>query len=263
MKTMYLITFLFLLFFSCKKYDGATSAYSQSINKEVVTQRSEGLDNPCDKILTSIVKSSTASAVKSFEDLQVRGTEISSEKITIELYVKTDVSENPSVKKISDRTVGWLIYFPGTAELKDITEDTENPLTLSFDKKIVSKHDVRKYCNLFESDINKNQINPTEQVNCYRAKNEPYSFIDVCEFDQSKDLNYLHNQISKKFDQDDLLKTLPKKDTTYSTTSTPKIAYIISKGVVKIAVNSEGGESEYKIYHKNNKAIIEAHKVID
>ncbi len=85
----------------------------------------------------------------------VKTESLTKEKITIELYVTNDVSEDPSVRKLVDQTVGWLEFFPSTYMLQDITNDIETPENLTYDKSILKNLDIIKLCFFTNEDIKK------------------------------------------------------------------------------------------------------------
>lgn len=213
----------------------------------------------CEELITSLVRSSNVAALKNFKNVQIRIDNITTEKIIVELFVSIDISEDPSIKRIAENPVGWIEFFPGTKKLHDITTDPDNPVLLEYNSTVLENADLFLLCGFksksIDSDIN--------EVKCYRVENGNYSFKDICEYNKTKDFNFIHSQIVTKFGQDDLLTKLPEKDTTYSTQATPKITYSIKKELIKIDILSEGGETTFKIYRKNGKGIIEVDKSID
>lgn len=100
----------------------------------------------CAAFVTDLVQSSNAAALSSFKAVQVRIDEMSPEKITIELYTINDVSEDPAVERMADRTIGWLEFFPAKGKLQDITNDPEEPELLQYNTALLQKADVTKLC---------------------------------------------------------------------------------------------------------------------
>lgn len=257
MKFLFLTFIIFIFFFACEEKPNHTLLVQAIQEKEVQDNK---IYTSCEEAITDIVKSSNAIAIKNFKNIQVRINNLTIEKISIELYVSNDISENPAEKKVSESSVGWLEFFPLTKKLQDITNDPENPELLKYDSTILEKNDISKLCGLLNVNSNSNNQN---NIKCYRKENNDYSFKEICEYSGIKDFKFLYSQIAEKFQQDDLLRILPKKDTIYSTLSTPEIKYSIKKDLITINITSEGGNTVLKIYHAKDKGIIESTKLID
>ncbi|RYE00212.1 MAG: hypothetical protein EOP54_00950 [Sphingobacteriales bacterium] len=100
----------------------------------------------CAAFITDLVKSSNAAALHHFKAVLARAADISPEKISIELYVINNVSEDPSTERMAERTVGWLEFFPATGKLQDITNDPEKPELLQYNTGMLQKDDADKLC---------------------------------------------------------------------------------------------------------------------
>lgn len=87
------------------------------------------IEKPFEILISDMVRSSDATALKNFKDVQVRISDIAAKKISIELYVTNSNSE--------DHSVGWLEYYPYENKLQDITYDPDNPEILDFDTNIL------------------------------------------------------------------------------------------------------------------------------
>lgn len=99
---------------------------------------------------------------------------------------------------------------------------------------------------------------PQENVYCYKIEDEKnYTFSEICEYQETTDLEYLYQQILKKYNPEDVLKKLPTRDTVYSTPNVLEIQYLISRDEIKIHQIFEGGETDYLIYIKEGKGVIE------
>lgn len=261
-----ILTSIIVLLLSSLSCKSITEHESININNAVDIQKTvtgnENTYSTCEGFINELVRSSNASALKNFGAVQIRISTATAEKLSIELYVSNDISEDPSVKKIADNSVGWLEFFPATKKLQDITNDLEMPEILKYDTTILRKVDFNKLCFSSQS-INADEKNTESDVNCYRREETGYSFKYICEYSKNNNLAFLYSQISDKFDQDDLLKNLPLKDTVYTTESTPEIKYVVKKDIISIKIISEGGETNYKIYKIKEKGIIEATKSID
>lgn len=255
-----LLTFIIIIFFfACKERPNQTLLVNNQTVQEKGIQNNK-IYNSCEEAIIDIVKSSNALALKNFKNIQIRINNLTSEKISIELYVSNDISESSAEKKVAENSVGWLEFFPLTKKLQDITNDPESPELLKYDITILEKKDISKLCGLVR--INSNNTNQNN-IKCYRKENNNYSFKEICEYSGVKDFNFLYSQIAGKFQQDDLLKALPKKDTIYSTLSTPEVKYSIKKDLITINITSEGGNTVLKIYETKDKGFIEATKLIN
>lgn len=142
---------LIAILFSCKKSSESTLLINRNdfshTDKNVIKYKS------CEELISNIIKSSNANVVRDFKDFEIRIEDKSIEKITIELFVQNDVSEDPSVKKITNQTVAWLEFFPEAQKLQDVTNDNENPITLQFDKLILKNVDIDKLCGFSKTSV--------------------------------------------------------------------------------------------------------------
>lgn len=100
----------------------------------------------CEAMIIELVKSSNAVALIDFKDVQVRTVDASPGEVNIELYTINEVSEDPSVQRLAERTVGWLEFFPATGKLQDITNDPDEPQPLQYDARILQKSGAAKLC---------------------------------------------------------------------------------------------------------------------
>lgn len=252
---------ILVIFFSCKKNVDLEKKL-KNLNSHSLKQNNTKIYDNCEEIISDIIKSSNANAIKNFKNLLVRIESQNSEKIVIELYVTNDISENPNIKKMSDQTVGWLEFFPSSKKLQDITNDPENPMILEYNKSILENVDINNLCKINTIDISKAPLK--NDVNCYEKNDEKnYIFSKICSYTELKNREYLYKQIIEKYEPKDLLKNLPKKDTTYSTPNVLKIEYSIKPDTIKIRQFFDGGETYYLIYLKNNKSTIEERSLPD
>ncbi|MFV0304330.1 MAG: hypothetical protein ACK5IC_02460 [Moheibacter sp.] len=158
MKQKLIIFLILILSISCKK----NTIISSDSSIPVLDATPKKSYTTCEELLSDIIKSSNAIAVQSFSNIQIRIENVSAEKIKIELFVQNDISEDPSVKRITDQTVGWLVFFPSTQKLLDITNDTENPKILEFDMKILSNVDIENLCEPSKAIISSDQEKNTD-----------------------------------------------------------------------------------------------------
>ncbi|WES97212.1 hypothetical protein P2W68_20595 [Chryseobacterium arthrosphaerae] len=138
-----------ILSFSCaKKQEKTVPAQSPNTAQpsQKTTVKTEKKYTSCEDFITDMVKSSNASALKTFNDPRIRIEEIASEKIIIEIYVSNDISEDPAVKQITDHAVGWLEYFPASEKLQDITADPEEPEILKYDHSVLDQKEIMVLC---------------------------------------------------------------------------------------------------------------------
>jgi len=125
-----LLTFIIVMFFfACKEKPNQTVQEKGIQNNKIYKS--------CEEAIIDIVKSSNALALKNFKNTQVRINTLTSEKISIELYVSNDISESSAEKKVAENSVGWLEFIPLTKKLQDITNDPENPELLKYDIRIL------------------------------------------------------------------------------------------------------------------------------
>ncbi|MFD1769991.1 hypothetical protein [Sphingobacterium suaedae] len=140
-----LSVFIIIALFSCKDPTHKTSRPVTDTASIVLTQESKTI--PCEELLQKLVKSSNTAALKIFGDtaVQVRLSNTLPEKITIELYV-VDVSDRSSIERRVENTIGWLEFHKKDNRLLDITDDPENPLTLTYDTTLVRQYDLFSLC---------------------------------------------------------------------------------------------------------------------
>lgn len=136
-----------ILSFSCVKKEEKAAP----VQPVITTQPSQKTPvkkkySSCEEFITALVKSSNASALKTFNDPRIRIEEITSEKIVIEIYVSNDISEDPAVQQITDHAVGWLEYFPASEKLQDITADPEEPEILKYDHSVLDQKEIMALC---------------------------------------------------------------------------------------------------------------------
>jgi len=151
--TILIFTAAALLSFSCEKKQEETSAPKPTVikaqpdydQKKIPVQKEKTFKS-CEELIAALVKSSNVSALKTFKDVKIRIEEVTSEKITVELYVTNDISEDSSVKMMADHAVGWLEFFPASKKLQDITFDPEEPEILKYDHSLIGKTEITKLC---------------------------------------------------------------------------------------------------------------------
>jgi len=140
--------FMVLQMLSCQNPVGhsSQSAGKTDTTEAIITSGDQEMS--CDQLLSAIVKSSNAIALKNFSDtlVQVRLEFLTAEKARIKLYVISDISDDSSNKKLTENAVGWLEYNRHTKQLIDITNDPDMPLVLQYDTTISQKHDLYKLC---------------------------------------------------------------------------------------------------------------------
>lgn len=164
-----LLTFIIVMFFfACKEKPNQTLLVNNQTVQEKGIQNNK-IYKSCEEAIIDIVKSSNALALKNFKNTQIRINNLTSEKVSIELYVSNDILESSAEKKVAENSVGWLEFFPLTKKLQDITNDPENPELLKYDIRILEKNDISKLCGLVE--INSNNSNKNS-IKCYRKENK-------------------------------------------------------------------------------------------
>jgi hypothetical protein len=140
--------FMLLMLLSCQRSSNHKSQPASISDTTKTTVTRDDQEMSCDQLLSAIVKSSNAVALKHFSDtlVQVRIEYLTAEKARIKLYVLSDISEDPANKKLTENTVGWLEFHRRTSRLTDITNDPDKPLVLKYDTTLLQKHDLYKLC---------------------------------------------------------------------------------------------------------------------
>jgi hypothetical protein len=140
--------FMVLVLLSCQRSSNHKSQPASISDTTKTTVTRDDQEMSCDQLLSAIVKSSNAVALKHFSDtlVQVRIEYLTAEKARIKLYVLSDISEDPANKKLTENTVSWLEFHRRTSRLTDITNDPDKPLVLKYDTTLLQKHDLYKLC---------------------------------------------------------------------------------------------------------------------
>ena len=100
----------------------------------------------CEDLIAGLVNSSNAVAFTNFENVQIRIDKLATEKITVELYVSNDISDDPSIRTIAENPVGWIEFYPATKKLLDITNDADDPVLLTYNSRILENADLFALC---------------------------------------------------------------------------------------------------------------------
>lgn len=186
MKIIYLIIFFVVPIFSCKKNREIITDKSKSTTVTIKNDKSHY--KSCEEILFEVIKYSNVKALKKFKNLNIRIESKINKKFVIELYIQNNISEESSVEKIANQTVGWLEFFPSEKKLQDITNDPENPEILTYNKSIIDNIDFYKVCG-FITDKNSNETNNSSHKNFENLFNKlivGLSIIDEKEKDSYK-----------------------------------------------------------------------------
>jgi len=143
-----LALFMVLVLLSCQSPSNHQSQTSDASDTTKTTITRDDQEMSCDELLSAIVKSSNAVALKHFSDtlVKVRLEYLTTEKARIKLYVLSDISEDLAHKKLTENAVGWLEFHRQTKRLTDITNDPDKPLVLKYDTTLLQKHDLYKLC---------------------------------------------------------------------------------------------------------------------
>lgn len=141
--------FTVLVLLSCQRPAGHKSQSTSTSDTTNTTTTRDDQEMSCDQLLSAIVKSSNAVALKNFSDtlVRVRLEYLTAEKATIKLYVLSDISDDPANKKLTENAIGWLEFHRQNKRLTDITNDPDKPLVLKYDTTLLQKHDLYKLCN--------------------------------------------------------------------------------------------------------------------
>lgn len=138
-------TTVLLLFLQCKEKSNQVKFNNRKVSTEKIVHNSKTYTT-CEELIVDLVKSSDAKFFKNYENIQIEIESISPESIIIQLSISTDISEDSSIKRITNQTVGWLKFYPITNKLFDITNDIENPILLNYNTGNFEKYDVLKLC---------------------------------------------------------------------------------------------------------------------
>lgn len=142
------IFFMFVTLCSCGGTSDKASpaADSSGVQKTAVVMQHTTLS--CEELLSAIVKSSNAVAFTHFSDtlLKVRLEYLTTDKARIKLYVISDISDDPAIKKLTENAIGWLELYRQTNKLTDITNDPDKPLVLRYDTTLLQKQDLFALC---------------------------------------------------------------------------------------------------------------------
>lgn len=140
--------FMVLMLLSCQRSSDSKSQSASTSDTAKTTITRDDQEMSCDELLSAIVKSSNAVALKHYSDtlVKVRLEYLTAEKARIKLYVLSDISEDPAHKKLTENAVGWLEFHRQTKRLTDITNAPDKPLVLKYDNTLLQKHDLYKLC---------------------------------------------------------------------------------------------------------------------
>lgn len=143
-----LIFFMVLVLLSCQSPSGHKSQSTSTSDTTNTTTTRDDQKMSCEQLLSAIVKSSNAVALKHFSDthVKVRLEYLTAEKARIKLYVLSDISEDPANKKLTENAVGWLEFHRQNKRLTDITNDPDKPLILQYDTTLLQRYDLYKLC---------------------------------------------------------------------------------------------------------------------
>lgn len=186
MRIIYLIIFFIISLFSCKK--NREIIIDKNKNTSTTIKNDKIYYKSCEEILIEVIKSSNVNALKKFKNLNIRIESKANERFVIELYIQNNISEESSINKIADQTVGWLEFFPSERKLQDITNDPETPEILTYNKSIINNIDFYKVCG-FTTDKNSNETNNSSYKNFENLFNKVIvglSIIDEKEKDPYK-----------------------------------------------------------------------------
>lgn len=244
MKRLALVLFI-LFMVGCKKASGKPEqvfAKADTAGIVATVPESDKLYT-CEDIIREIVVSSDAEVVKKFKNVFIRLENISEEKITVELYTENNLSDSPNQKQMVENAVAWLEFFPKTNQLKDITLDAEDPRTLSFDKNILTKHNLSAACGIKSTpESTPEKISIT--TNCKEIMEDMMSG-EECLIPEGSISSVYKEIVSKKLVTDSkyLLKELPSKTTSFPVNENGlvKITYTVTEKSTDIEMEYLGG----------------------
>lgn len=83
-----------------------------------------------------------------------------------------------------------------------------------------------------------------------------FTFCEVCEYSKVTDFNALYKDMINGYNIENALPELPKKDTSFKTSTSLKLKYNINIDTIKISQLFEAGENHYLIYKKGEVGIV-------
>ncbi|MFV0531540.1 MAG: hypothetical protein ACK5MD_08885 [Flavobacteriales bacterium] len=90
-----------------------------------------------------------------------------------------------------------------------------------------------------------------------KIDSENFTFTEKCEYSGITDFKLLYKNMIDTYEIESALEELPKKDTSFSTTTALEFKYVIQKDTIKISQFFEAGENHYLIYNKGGNGIVE------
>ncbi|POR25292.1 hypothetical protein BWK58_07210 [Flavobacterium columnare] len=248
----YLFALFFLILTSCKNdlnekkllknsKDSINTKLEDSINFE----KSSLKNDECLKNLQEIVKTSTINNPFK-KELEVDIEEIDKSKLKLRLFVKNDRSEN---------NIGWLVFDPKNKKILDITNDIEQPESLSFKKEVWNEM-IKCY---FEN--NKmyfvDDTNELKKWNCIEKGGDMSNgFVTIC--NSSYSIGNSHQYLKKEKYEEGylLLDNIPKKDTVYKKNNVGINYKIINSKKIVIELSFAGGVTEFDLSETKGKTQI-------
>lgn len=249
------IIFFILLVFGCQKASSKIEQSSMAKPVETSLQKTvlENSEINCEEFFRQIVLSSNLSAVKNYKDVFVRIESSSEDKIVLELYVKSNLSESSQNKQIVENAVAWLNFIPDSEKLLDITADPEEPVELAFNKELLKKFDFRKACGLPPKTSEKQSRN-LSKTNCKEISGDMLSGEECVVSSNSLEVVY-KEMIDKSLvrDAEFLLKKLPKINTSekINKNGIVEISYKVKPNTVIIEMLYEGGLTDIELNKEN------------
>ena len=209
MKNIFLLIPLFFIV-ACKEAnnEGISSASNKSrvTESQITISKNDIQKLSCEDVINTIVKSSNLDT-RNQSTFFTQIDRIENNKITIHVYFENNLSDNPKEKQIVESTIAWLELDPNELTLFNTTADPENPIELSFDKKILERNNVFDACGItrisnsksIKKDLKKSVL-PVDFDEYYKACVYPFDSI-VC---NNKYPKYLYKE------NDDFAKMLGK-----------------------------------------------------
>ena len=114
-----------------------------SCNYDNKNKQEQDLD--CEEIISKIVQSSSLDW-KHYPEAFTRIDRISGDSIFIKVFFDMDITDQPNTHQVAENTIAWLLLCVKEKELYNITFNTQNPIALRFDKKLLKADNIEKLC---------------------------------------------------------------------------------------------------------------------
>lgn len=248
----YILIILFSVFFSCKNEtnNNSTSGSQAKDSTEIASDNNKNEKiADCGQLIYDLVASTDV--IKGYDDFFTRIEKNDGDKITIQVYVENNLSDDPKKKQIVESTIAWLTFIPSESKLFNSTIDPDDPIEIKFDKKLIDEK-LFKTCNINPSKAKETIKNSND---CVTEEIEMGS-KEICTI-KNTTLKDVYSALikNKLFEKSEKLR--PELPTTSETTTINldgliSIDYKVTKNKTDIIMSFEGGETSIILQQKQN-----------